>query len=93
MGILTVGDDAHVMSMRQSNGIIRDRERFSYEEIADNTFSNFLYQYYTTRKVPSIILTNKTPERKITLEKMLFLRESYPHCLDEDSGLILCRTS
>ena len=71
VGILTVGDDAHVMSMRQSNGIIRDRERFSYEEIADNTFSNFLYQYYTTRKVPSIILTNKAPERKITLEKML----------------------
>ena len=29
VGILTVGDDAHVMSMRQSNGIIRDRERFS----------------------------------------------------------------
>ena len=55
VGILTVGDDAHVMSMRQSNGIIRDRERFSYEEIADNTFSNFLYQYYTTRKVPSFL--------------------------------------
>ena len=77
VGILTVCDSAHVMSLTQSNGIIRDRERFSYDEIADNTFSNFLYQYYTTRKVPSVILTNIVPARKITLERMLSKQSGY----------------
>ncbi|MDI1495574.1 MAG: excinuclease ABC subunit C [Cenarchaeum symbiont of Oopsacas minuta] len=71
IGIQTVGDIAHVMTLTQSGGIIRDRERFSYDEIADNTFSNFLYQYYTTHKVPTVILTNRAPFRKIILEKML----------------------
>ena len=70
-GIRTQNHTAQVMSLKQVNGVIRDRERFSFDVIADNTFSNFLYQYYSTRKAPRRIVANEAPERRAVLEKIL----------------------
>ena len=70
-GIKIEDQTALIMSLKQTNGVIRDRERFSFDLVADNTFSNFLYQYYTTHKIPKYIITSETPQQKDTLEKML----------------------
>ena len=70
-GIRIQNHTAQVMSLKQVNGVIRDRERFSFDIIADNTFSNFLHQYYSTRKAPRRIVANEAPERRAVLEKIL----------------------
>lgn len=70
-GIKVDNQTAHIMTLRQSHGVIRDRDRFSFELVADNTFSNFLYQYYTTRKIPKFIVTSEEPGNKKTLESLL----------------------
>ena len=46
------------MNFRKINGVIRDSDKFMFDTIADNTFGNFLYQYYTTRKIPNLIFVN-----------------------------------
>ena len=70
-GIKIEEQTALIMSLKQTNGVIRDRDRFSFDLVADNTFSNFLYQYYTTHKIPKYIVVSENPEAKSTLEKML----------------------
>jgi len=70
-GIKIETQTALIMTLKQRNGVIRDRERFSFDLIADNTFSNFLYQYYTTRKIPRFIIVNQIPENMKTLESLL----------------------
>ena len=65
---------AHVMSLRQSNGIIRDRDRFAFDVMADNTFSAFLYQYYSTRSVPERVVVNALPDDARALEEALAKR-------------------
>ena len=62
---------AHVMSLRQSNGVIRDRDRFTFDVMADNTFSSFLYQYYSTRSVPGRVVVNTMPDGAGALEEAL----------------------
>ena len=69
---------AHVMSLRQSNGVIRDRDRFTFDAIADNTFSAFLYQYYSTRPVPERIMVNVMPDGAAALESALSERAGRP---------------
>ena len=69
---------AHVMSLRQSNGVIRDRDRFSFDAIADNTFSAFLYQYYSTRSVPERVVVNVMPDGAAALESALSERAGRP---------------
>ena len=69
-GIKIEGQTALIMTLKQTNGVIRDRERFSFDLVADNTFSNFLYQYYTTRKIPRYIIVNQMPENKSMLESL-----------------------
>jgi excinuclease ABC subunit C len=48
--------------------VIRDSDKFSFDMIADNTFSNFLFQYYTTHSIPKVIVVSKIPEKKEFLE-------------------------
>ena len=66
------------MSLRQSNGVIRDRDRFTFDAIADNTFSAFLYQYYSTRPVPERIMVNVMPDGAAALESALSERAGRP---------------
>lgn len=61
-------DSAVVMSFRVIHGVIRDSNRFSFDLVGDNTFSNFLYQYYSTHGVPRRILASRLPRRRATLE-------------------------
>jgi len=70
-GIKVEEQTAHVMSLRQTHGVIRDRDRFSFDLVGDNTFGNFLYQYYTTNPIPKNIVVNDMPENKQFLESAL----------------------
>ena len=70
-GIKIEEQTALVMTLKQKNGVIRDRDRFSFDLVADNTFSNFLYQYYTTQKIPKNIVVNEAPENQKLLESLL----------------------
>ena len=69
---------AHVMTLRQSNGVIRDRDRFTFDAMADNTFSAFLYQYYSTRSVPGRISVNVMPDGADALAAALSKRAGRP---------------
>ena len=60
-----------VMNFRMINGVIRDSDKFFFDLVGDNSFSNFLFQYYTTHKIPKLILVNELPENHILLEKLL----------------------
>lgn len=71
LGIQIEDGTALVMSLRQTHGIIRDRDRFSFDLVGDNTFGNFLYQYYSTNPIPKIIVLSQMPENKSFLEKTL----------------------
>ena len=70
-GIKIKNQNAFVMTFRQTQGVIRDSNRFSFDLVGDNTFSNFLYQYYTTHIIPRFILVSDIPEKKELLESML----------------------
>ena len=67
-GIKIKEQTALVMSLRQVNGVIKDRNRFSFGLIGDNSFSNFLSQYYSTNPIPRFIVTNEIPDKKEILE-------------------------
>ena len=69
-GIRIKYQTALVMSLRQVNGVIKDRNRFSFDLVGDNTFSNFLLQYYNTNPIPRFIVTSEMPERKEILEDL-----------------------
>ena len=71
IGIKIEEQTALVMSLRQTHGVIRDRNRFSFDLVGDNTFGNFLYQYYTTHPIPKNIVTSEVPENKKFLEDSL----------------------
>jgi len=60
-----------VMNFRMINGVIRDSDKFFFDLVGDNSFTNFLFQYYTTHKIPKFILVNNLPENKPLLEKLL----------------------
>jgi len=70
-GIKIDEQTAYIMTLRQTHGVIKDSNRFSFDLIGDNTFSNFLYQYYTTNPIPKYIVVNKEPENKKLLESLL----------------------
>jgi excinuclease ABC subunit C len=62
---------AVVMNFRMINGVIRDSDKFFFDLVGDNSFSNFLYQYYSTHKIPKLILLSELPENKKLLESLL----------------------
>jgi excinuclease ABC subunit C len=69
-GVRIRDQTAHVMSFRQTHGVIKDRNKFSFDLVGDNSFSNFLSQYYSTSTIPKYIVVSKLPEKKETLEEM-----------------------
>ncbi len=62
---------AVVMNFRMINGVIRDSNKFFFDLVGDNTFSNFLYQYYSTHKIPKFILVSVFPDNQKLLESLL----------------------
>ena len=70
-GVMIRDQSAQIMTFRKTNGVIRDSDKFSFDLVADNSFSNFLFQYYTTHKIPKTIVTSQMPERKEMLESIL----------------------
>ena len=82
-GIGIQKQSATVMNFRMINGVIRDSDKFFFDLVGDNSFSNFLYQYYSTHKIPKFILVSELPDNDKLLESLL----------SEQSGLkvqILC---
>ncbi len=70
-GIGTQEQSATVMNFRMINGVIRDSDKFFFDLVGDNTFSNFLYQYYSTHKIPKHIIVSELPENQELLESLL----------------------
>ena len=62
---------AVVMNFRMINGVIRDSDKFFYDLVGDNSFSNFLYQYYSTHKIPKFIIVSELPDDQKLLESLL----------------------
>jgi len=74
-GIKTKDQTAHLMSFRLSNGVIKDRNKFSFDLVGDNTFSSFLSQYYSTNPIPRYVIVSEMPDKKEILEEV-FARSS-----------------
>jgi excinuclease ABC subunit C len=70
-GIMSKDQSAVVMTFRIINGVIRDSDKFFFDMVGDNNFSNFLFQYYTTHKIPKFIFVSDIPKNKILLESLL----------------------
>ena len=70
-GIEIQEQTAVVMNFRMINGVIRDSDKFFFDLVGDNSFSNFLYQYYSTHKIPKFILVSELPENEKLLESLL----------------------
>ena len=68
------GDKDHtmtVMTFRMINGVMRDSDKFFFDLVGDNNFSNFLFQYYASHKIPKFIIVSQLPENKMLLEFLL----------------------
>ncbi len=70
-GIKTKDQTVHLMSFRLSNGVIKDRNKFSFDLVGDNSFSSFLSQYYSTNPIPRYIIASEMPDKKEILEEVL----------------------
>ena len=70
-GIGIEEQSAIVMNFRMINGVIRDSDKFFFDLVGDNSFSNFLFQYYSTHKIPKFILVSELPENHKLLESLL----------------------
>ncbi|MEJ2259251.1 MAG: excinuclease ABC subunit UvrC, partial [Nitrosopumilaceae archaeon] len=70
-GIAEQDHVATVMNFRMINGVIRDSDKFFFDLVGDNSFSNFLFQYYSTHKIPKFVLVSKIPDNKELLESLL----------------------
>ena len=69
-GVVLYDQTAQVMTFKKINGVIRDSNKYSFDLVGDNSFANFLYQYYTTNQIPPFILVNEMPENHALLEQM-----------------------
>lgn len=70
-GIGIEEQSAIVMNFRMINGVIRDSDKFFFDLVGDNSFSNFLFQYYSTHKIPKFILVSELPGNYKLLESLL----------------------
>ena len=61
---------AIVMTFRMNNGVIKDSDKFFFDLVGDNSFSNFLYQYYSTHRLPRFIVIDRNLKDKVILEDM-----------------------
>jgi excinuclease ABC subunit C len=63
---------AYVMILRRHRGVIRDRKKYEFDLVADNSLSTFLLQYYSSApSIPHNIYVNDEPDSKITLQESL----------------------
>ena len=62
---------AVVMTFRMIHGVIRDSEKFFFDVMADNTFAGFIYQYYTTRRIPRFIILSEELENMDLVQSLL----------------------
>ncbi|MGB9124957.1 MAG: excinuclease ABC subunit UvrC [Nitrosotalea sp.] len=69
-GIKIKDQIAHMMSFRLSNGVIKDRTKFSFDLVGDNSLSSFLSQYYSTNPIPKHVIVSEIPEKKDILEEV-----------------------
>ena len=76
-GIKIARQTALIMTLKQSHGVIKDRDRFSFDLVGDNTFGNFLYQYYTTHKIPKSIVLSQSPDNHILVQKLISHNAGY----------------
>jgi len=76
-GISEKDQEAIVMNFRMINGVIRDSNKFFFDLVADNNFANFLFQYYSTHKIPRYVVVSKLPENKNLLESLLSKQAGY----------------
>jgi excinuclease ABC subunit C len=70
-GIISDDQTAKVMTFKKINGVIRDSNKFSFDLVGDNSFSNFLFQYYSTNQIPPFIIVNEMPQESKMLERLL----------------------
>ena len=70
-GIQVRGGEAAVMNFRLISGVIRDSDKFTFDMVGDNNFSNFLFQYYSTHQIPKVIVVNEEPHNSRMLETLL----------------------
>ena len=64
-------DAATVMNFRMINGVIRDSDKFFFDMVGDNSLSNFLYQYYSTHKIPRFVLLSEPLQNRDLMESLL----------------------
>jgi excinuclease ABC subunit C len=58
--------------LRRYRGVIRDRKKYQFDLVGDNSFSTFLSQYYYSKStVPRFIYVNEDPDSRDVLEKSL----------------------
>ena len=76
-GIGEQNQTATVMNFRMINGVIRDSDKFFFDLVGDNSFSNFLFQYYSTHKIPKFILVSELPDNQDLLESLLSEQAGY----------------
>jgi len=70
-GIGIQKQSAVVMNFRMINGVIRDSDKYLFDLVGDNSFSNFLYQYYTTHRIPKLVVVSELPDNYKLLESLL----------------------
>lgn len=76
---ITIRDHAAiVMNFRMINGIIRDSDRFFFDLVGDNSFSSFLSGYYSTHKLPRLVVVSEYPADRKILEKMFSKQAGFP---------------
>lgn len=63
---------AHVMALKRNRGVISDRKKFEFETLADNSFSSFLLQYFSSvPAIPHVIYASEEPDSKEALQASL----------------------
>jgi excinuclease ABC subunit C len=69
-GIRVSDQTAQVMTFKKINGVIRDSNKYLFDLVGDNSFSNFLFQYYTTNQIPPVVIVSEMPENAGLLEQL-----------------------
>lgn len=70
-GIRINDQSATIMNFKKISGVIRDSNKFTFDLVGDNSFSNFIFQYYTTNQIPPHIIVSELPDKHQMLENML----------------------
>ena len=76
-GIGIANETAVVMTFRMIHGVIRDSEKFFFDAMADNSFAEFLYQYYTTHRIPRFVVLSEAPQDADLLQSLLSERAGF----------------